>query len=231
MEIERKFLVKDDSWRKQAGEPTYIAQSYFPEATAGKVYLWLDESGEKPQLNIRKWNGKSFVVDVPQEELDKLGAEGKREMFDDKGSFTVDDTHTGRVRFKGENRALITLKADTGDAAIRHELEFDICPETARSINETGCTEKGIEKYRYELPSGTEHPWEVDVFDGANKGLVLAELEMPDAEMPFAKPQWLGDEVTYDRRFTNRALAEHPYSQWDMTDKLAIQQSGAGQAR
>ena len=44
---------------------------------------------------------------------------------------------------------------------------------------------------------------------GALAGLVLAEIELSDPDEAFAKPDWLGAEVTSDLRYRNAALAEH----------------------
>jgi adenylate cyclase len=56
--------------------------------------------------------------------------------------------------------------------------------------------------------------FEVDVFEGENAGLVLAEIELDREDAPFARPDWLGDEVTSDPRYSNAHLALHPYRSW-----------------
>ena len=57
--------------------------------------------------------------------------------------------------------------------------------------------------------------WEVDVFHGANDGLIVAELELRIADETFPRPDWLGAEVTHLARFYNVNLVKHPYSAWD----------------
>ena len=59
-----------------------------------------------------------------------------------------------------------------------------------------------------------DHLWEVDVFDGANAGLVIAEIELAREDEVFAVPEWLGAEVSGDPRYFNSRLAEHPYRSW-----------------
>jgi adenylate cyclase len=49
--------------------------------------------------------------------------------------------------------------------------------------------------------------WEVDDFSGAHKGLVIAEIEMPNEMAEFERPSWLGEEVTDDKRYYNASLA------------------------
>jgi CYTH domain-containing protein len=63
-----------------------------------------------------------------------------------------------------------------------------------------------IEKRRYRVPH-KGFTWEVDVYEGALEGLVVAEVEMKkETDLP-ALPAWLGREITGDRRYSNQALA------------------------
>jgi CYTH domain-containing protein len=56
--------------------------------------------------------------------------------------------------------------------------------------------------------------WEVDVFHGANEGLVVAEIELPAEDTPFSRPDWIGEEVSQDPRYTNSRLSEQPFQSW-----------------
>ncbi|MDE5919426.1 MAG: adenylate cyclase, partial [Duncaniella sp.] len=49
--------------------------------------------------------------------------------------------------------------------------------------------------------------WEVDEFHGRHEGLVLAEVELPDAEAEVKLPPFVGEEVTGDPRYYNSVLA------------------------
>jgi CYTH domain-containing protein len=73
------------------------------------------------------------------------------------------------------------------------------------------CVSGVIDKTRYLVPYGG-HTYEVDVFHGANEGLVLAEIELSDELEAFEKPFWLGEEVTGDVRYYNSMLSLHPFS-------------------
>ena len=74
--------------------------------------------------------------------------------------------------------------------------------------------EKGvIEKTRYKIKKGN-HIFELDVFEGANKGLVIAEVELKSANESFEKPNWLGEEVTNDERYYNVFLSKKPFTEW-----------------
>ena len=56
--------------------------------------------------------------------------------------------------------------------------------------------------------------WEIDVFQGENRGLIIAEIELPHEDKIFEKPDWLGREVTSDRRYSNAKLAKMPFRSW-----------------
>lgn len=73
-----------------------------------------------------------------------------------------------------------------------------------------------IEKTRYRCdagPTGFDR-WEIDVFEGANVGLVVAEIEMSAEDEAFERPDWLGEEVTHDPRYLNVNLAQRPFTTW-----------------
>jgi adenylate cyclase len=56
--------------------------------------------------------------------------------------------------------------------------------------------------------------WEIDVFGGENSGLVVAEIELQDEHQSFEKPDWIGREVTTDKRYYNASLVSKPYNTW-----------------
>jgi len=56
--------------------------------------------------------------------------------------------------------------------------------------------------------------WEVDEFEGENKGLIMAEIELKSEDETFSVPSWIGPEVTGDLRYYNSYLARNPYKKW-----------------
>jgi len=70
-----------------------------------------------------------------------------------------------------------------------------------------------VDKTRWIVPAG-ERFFEVDEFHGENEGLVMAEIELADADESFPKPSWLGEEVTGDKRYYNGYLARKPFKTW-----------------
>jgi adenylate cyclase len=118
---------------------------------------------------------------------------------------------TVRVR-RDDVRGWITVKGPP-DGVSRAEFEYEIPLADAEALLDTLCRPPLIDKVRYRVPFG-EHVWEVDVFAGENAGLVVAEIELGAADEPFARPDWLGEEVSDDARYTNANLARNPYSRW-----------------
>lgn len=152
IEIERRFLLKDDSWRAEAGEPEMMRQGYL----------------------------------------------------------SVDKKCTIRVRIIGR-KAWLTLKGYISDTT-RSEFEYEIPITHAEQMMQTMCPFK-LEKHRYKIEY-RGFMFEIDEYFGDNAPLVVAELELPGEGVPFEKPDWLGEEITSNGKFTNAYLSKHPYSQW-----------------
>jgi len=118
---------------------------------------------------------------------------------------------TVRVRLFGE-QGFLTIKGPTRGIS-RPECEYEIPAADAEYMIENLCGNRLVSKKRYTFEiSGMI--WEVDEFSGSNEGLIVAEIELESEDQPFGKPEWLGAEVTFDSRYTNTALALHPFAQW-----------------
>lgn len=119
---------------------------------------------------------------------------------------------TVRIRITGQ-KGFITIKGignSSGTTRFEWEKEIDVKEaENLLAICEPGT----IEKVRYFVKSGV-HIFEVDEFGLENQGLTIAEIELADEEESFAKPKWLGDEVTGQVRYYNSSLARKPFNQW-----------------
>jgi len=149
-EIERKFLVKGDSWRAQA-------------------------------------HGKRYR----------------------QGYLSTVKERTVRVRVAGD-QGYITIKGITVGAA-RAEYEYEI--PLANKMLDTLCERPIVEKTRYRLPQD-DIVWEIDEFEGDNRGLIVAEVELKDEQQSYPKPDWLGQEVTGDPRYFNANLVAKPFTTW-----------------
>lgn len=149
IEIERKFLVKDDGWRRDAVAQTSLRQGYL--STSAKA--------------------------------------------------------TVRVRIVDDARAFLTLKGPM-EGISRAEFEYEVPLEDGRALLEMARPHV-VEKRRHIVPhAGLD--WEVDVFEGAHKGLMMAEVELASADQTVAIPDWAGREVTHDDRYANASLSRRP---------------------
>ena len=116
-----------------------------------------------------------------------------------------------RIRIKG-TRAELNIK-QTLDGIDRLEYEYEIPLADAREILEHVALRPLIEKTRHHVVRG-DHLWEIDEFDGENRGLIMAEIELTDADEPFDKPAWIGEEVSLDPRYYNSNLSLSPFGKW-----------------
>jgi adenylate cyclase len=131
-------------------------------------------------------------------------------VFYSQGYLNRDKARTVRVRIAGEE-AFLTIKGSSIGAR-RAEFEYPIPLWDARELLAM-CEQPLIEKNRRKiLHEG--FIWEVDEFLGENLGLVVAEIELPSEDTAFAKPDWVGEEVTDDARYFNSNLSRVPFSHW-----------------
>ncbi len=119
---------------------------------------------------------------------------------------------TVRVRIAGD-KGYLTIKGPTSESGTtRYEWEQEIPLSDARAMMKL-CEGGIISKTRFYVRSGS-HIFEVDEFDDANQGLIMAEVELRDENEEFVKPDFIGEEVTGDVRYYNSQLMKHPYSTW-----------------
>ena len=154
LEIERKFLVKGDGYKRQAYSSSRIQQGY-----------------------ICSGHGR-----------------------------------TVRVRIR-DARGYLTIKGPARGGGFGHyEFEKEITLTEAEELMRL-CEPGMIDKTRYLVKSG-KHIFEVDEFYGENEGLVMAEVELGSENEPYEKPDFIGKEVTGDRRYNNSHLKDYPFSLW-----------------
>lgn len=117
---------------------------------------------------------------------------------------TAQDDRSLRVRIYGDGRARLTLKVGH-NALVRDEYEFDIDRDEAEDMLRHAVG-KVIEKVRYKVRH-EGHLWEIDVYGGVHRGLVIAEVELASIHDEPAMPNWVGREVTGESRYSNQAMA------------------------
>ncbi|ANR70177.1 adenylate cyclase [Selenomonas sp. oral taxon 126] len=134
------------------------------------------------------------------------------------GYLSRDPKRTVRIRRSGM-QGYLTIKGETHGAA-RLEYEYEIPAADAEELLAL-CEEPLVEKTRYrETVAG--HVWEVDVFHGANAGLIVAEIELSSEAETFVLPTWAGAEVTGLPRYYNAALIAHPYNKWSAAEHTGV---------
>ena len=126
------------------------------------------------------------------------------------GYLAIDEKKVIRVRTL-DDKGFITIKGKpTG--ITRSEFEYEIPKREALEMMQTLC-DSLIEKIRYIVPIGGMN-WEIDEFINENQGLVVAEIELDTESRNFEIPEWLGPEVTHDKRYYNAYLSIHPFKKW-----------------
>ena len=119
---------------------------------------------------------------------------------------------TVRVRIR-DNQGFLTIKGPSLDGGLsRYEFEKEISLEEAEQLFRI-CEPGVIDKTRYLVSCGM-HIFEVDEFYGENEGLVIAEVELSSPDEVYEKPDFIGEEVTGDRRYYNSHLRKNPYKIW-----------------
>jgi adenylate cyclase len=130
----------------------------------------------------------------------RLAVTGGTELH--QGYLSTDPARTVRVRL-APHAAWITIKGRTQGIS-RPEFEYAIPVEDGRDL--LALSVSRVHKTRHRMPWGA-HVWDVDVFHGALRGLVLAEVELGADDEAFERPAWLGEEVSADPRYSNSALS------------------------
>ncbi len=106
-----------------------------------------------------------------------------------------------RVRVT-EASAWITVK---GKGTIsRQEYEMEIPRDMGLALMKTVSAKVSKTRYQYPFRGLT---WEVDIYEGDHKGLVVVEVEIPSEDTALDLPPWVGREVTSDSRYNAAALA------------------------
>ena len=125
------------------------------------------------------------------------------------GYIAHDGGNTVRIRIR-DNQGILTIKGPSDAAGLsRREWEKEIPLQEAEELFLL-CRGGVVDKTRYIVPAeGTSRFFEVDEFYGLNEGLLLAEIELGSPVEAFPRPDWLGKEVTGDRRYYNSWLANN----------------------
>ena len=111
-----------------------------------------------------------------------------------------------------EQKAWLTIKSKAQNGK-RLEFEYPIPIEDANEMLNEWASNRIIHKTRHHVRV-EQHVWEIDVFHGANEGLIIAEIELTSTDERFKLPSWVGEEVTEDHRYSNSNLSVNPFQNW-----------------
>ena len=154
-------------------------------------------------------------LEIERKFLVKKGGAYKRAAFSSsriKQGYIPAEGATVRIRVR-DDKAFLTIKARSVNGGMtRYEFEKEITLDEADRLLAL-CRGGMIDKRRWLVKSGT-HIFEVDEFYGANEGLVMAEVELATEDEPFERPDFIGMEVTGDKRFYNSHMLANPFSAW-----------------
>ena len=151
-EIERKYLLKNDSWKQEVSSKNKIIQGYL---------------SSKPERTVR-------------------------------------------IRIT-KNKGFVTIKSKN-IGSLRKEFEYEIPIEDAKELILL-CEKPIIQKTRY-IVEYSSHIWEIDIFEGENQGLEVAEIELSQENEEFSIPDWIGPEVTNESKYYNSQLIINPFMNW-----------------
>ena len=121
-----------------------------------------------------------------------------------------------RVRLGGD-KAWLNIKSATL-SAVRDEYDYAIPLRDGQEMLERLAVGGTIDKTRYWVPHDGL-VWEIDEFHGDNEGLVVAEIELERADQAYARPAWVGREVTQIARYYNFKLIDRPYRLWTEAER------------
>lgn len=166
-----------------------------------------------PVIFVATKHEKAMGVEIERKYLVKEGfvPEGQEQISMSQAYLCADPERTVRVRI-ANSTAYITIKGKITGIS-RPEFEYEIPVADAKELMQLAIFPP-VEKVRHLIYENGKK-WEVDLFSGANLGLIIAEVELLSADEVVELPDWIGSEVSNDIRYHNSQLARNPYQSWD----------------
>lgn len=126
---------------------------------------------------------------------------------------------TIRVR-ASPHKAWLTIKSAVPGMK-RDEFEYPIPTGDAEAL--FSLAQSPLVEKRRHLVKADGATWEIDEFQGENEGLIVAEIELDHEDQSFARPGWIGREVTNEKRYYNASLSRRPYKKWTREEIDGVQ--------
>ncbi len=144
---------------------------------------------------------------------DEFKLQAQKKLSITQGFLSLEKNAVVRIRIQDE-LAFITIKGKSNKSGTtRYEWEKAISLNEAKELLLLSKT-PSISKTRF-IINFKNHIFEVDEFYDDNAGLIVAEVELKNANEDFEKPNWLAKEVTGDLKYYNVMLAQHPFKTWE----------------
>jgi CYTH domain-containing protein len=180
LEIERRFLVIGQGWRRHVRWQGELRQGYLTSTPGGfTVRVRLSHEAAGAELEPAKASGVRawLTLKAPAPALDPAPA----------------------------------AEPQSGSGLVRQEFEYPIPAADAAALLALTARQLSKRRHGLDLPGGD---WVVDVFEGTNAPLVVAEVELDRPDQPVAVPDWCGLELTGRHELSNAALAHEPFASW-----------------
>lgn len=122
---------------------------------------------------------------------------------------------TVRIRTAGD-KGYLTIKGRTHGIS-RDEFEYEIPLNEAEFMLKNMTDGVIIEKERFEVRDSSGFIWSIDRFHGLNEGLIIAEAELSETQpiFPESLPDWIGIDISGDKKYFNSSLSSNPFANWN----------------
>lgn len=206
LEIERRFLVSGGHWRRHSLWEARLRQGYLSRPGDGLTVRVRTSEPLQGQANAQAW----LTLKAPPP-LQGRSAASEPTALPGAGAMAVGDATLTPLLEPG--------RATDGLALSRLEFEYPIPQPDAEAL--LALTEAQLVKCRHGLDlAGGD--WVLDVFEGANAPLVVAEVELEHPDQAVELPAWCVREVTDRRELSNAALAARPLAAWSESERQEL---------
>jgi CYTH domain-containing protein len=235
VEIERRFLVIGEQWRHHCLWQARLRQGYLSRLQ--------DELTVRVRTSEALVNGPQHVDAGQPEAASEPSSLAVSPARHDPAPAAIPGNHGSSTALGLEPQAWLTLKApvpvppgageparaaatsagDSPSASVlalsRLEFEYRIPLADAQALLALTIRQVVKQRFGLDLPGGD---WVLDVFEGPNAPLVVAEVELQAADQRLLLPPWCGRELTGLPQLSNAALALRPLAHWSQQERYNL---------
>lgn len=228
VEKETRYTVIGYGWKEAAHTAASVTQYYLPHVNEKSIKLQIKLINKSGQVVVLLPD-KKMLCELPlsEEALDKFGRHNLPHITEEDGTVPISDTVEARIRWQNDAISM-AVKADTATAGERYKFVFEVTPQFANLL--VPYCPNYVKKRHYVVPAPDNEnvvpapdneKWEVNCYEGKNAGLITAEIEHTNTGRHPTKPPWVGQDVTSNPDYTNRSLAQRPYTTWGVSQENA----------